>query len=668
MVSGHGPQASAGESGGESLSTRMNIVIVAGVLITVLTCIPVLWQMRGHPRGMYVLFFAEMWERFAFYGMRALLVLYLTKHFLFSDVAAAGQYGAYQSLGYMLPLVGGILADRYLGTRKAVAFGALLLVCGQLTMAVQGKPAHQVLSYGRAKYEFQVADRNAPAKLKVGTGAYTYRAMPDGGLEIEGLPAGAPIPNILPKAAYQLSVTDQNPIYLNFMYFALATIIMGIGFLKANISSIVGQLYSKSDPRRDAGFTLYYFGINLGSFWAASLCGYLGETVGWWAGFGLGGLGMLAGFVVFVLGRGWLEGRGEPPDPKLLVKPVFGPINREVLIYAGGLVGILVVYVLVRHNAAVGWLLAIGSAAVFAYVGRYMVTKADRVERQRLLLAMTLVLGSIVFWTLFEQAGSSLNLFAERNVQLQLLQKPVIVPILGWQLFLGTKEMLTAAAPATQRIWIDMQLTGSQLQSVNPGFILIFAPVFAAIWAFLGRRDRDPNPMVKFGLSLVQVGLAFLVLVWSATYADASFRTPLIFITLCYFLQSTGELCLSPVGMSQITKLSPVVLVSTMMAVWFMGISWAEWIGGIVAQLAGTETIAGQVVDPARALATSVHVFGVLGVVAIGVGVVFLALSPWLSRWAHTPGAVPSAAPPLPVDGERQTVDPRALARAERRF
>ena len=639
----------------------MNIVIVAGVLITVLTCIPVLWQMRGHPRGMYVLFFAEMWERFAFYGMRALLVLYLTKHFLFSDRDAAGQYGAYQSLAYLLPLVGGILADRYLGTRKAVAFGALLLVCGQLTMAVQGKPAHQILSYGGARYEFQVADRNVPAKLKVGGGAYVYGPAPDGGLKIEGLPATSPIPAVLPRGSFQLSVSAQDPVYLNFMYFALATIIMGIGFLKANISSIVGQLYAKTDPRRDAGFTLYYFGINLGSFWAASLCGYLGETVGWWAGFGLGGLGMLAGFVVFVLGRGWLEGRGEPPDPQRLVRPVFGPINREVMIYGGGLLGIAFVFLLVRHNAAVGWLLAFGSIGVLGYVGRYMVTQADRVERQRLLLAMTLILGSIVFWTLFEQAGSSLNLFAARNVQLSLLSRPVILPVLGRQLFLGTHEMLAAAAPAAGRIWVDMGLTGSQLQSVNPGFILLFAPVFAAIWAFLGRRDRDPNPMIKFGLSLIQVGLAFLVLVWSAMFADAAFRTPIIFITLSYFLQSTGELCLSPVGMSQTTKLSPVILVSTMMAVWFLGISWAEWIGGIVAQLAGAETIAGQVVDPAKALATSVHVFGVLGVFAMAVGVLFLALSPWLSRWAHMPGAG-AGTPPAPVDGERQTAPVGALA------
>ena len=604
----------------------MNIVIFAGALITVLTCAPVMWQLRGHPRGLYVLFFAEMWERFAFYGMRAILVLYLTKHFLFDDRSANGQYGAYQSLAYLLPLVGGILADRYLGTRKAVAFGALLLVAGQLTMAVQGAPARQVLSYGGHDYVFTAAGPGAgrTSTLDVAGHAYAYAPTPQGGLEIKGLPAGAPLPAVLPQGGYQLSVKDRSPFYLNFMYFALSLSIVGIGFLKANISSIVGQLYRKGDKQRDAGFTLYYFGINLGSFWATLVCGYLGETVGWWAGFGLAGLGMLAGFVIFVLGRGWLEGRGEPPDPVLLAQPVVGPINREHIIYAGGLLGIAVVFLMVRHNALVGWLLAVGSAGVLAYIGRYMMRHADRVERQRMLLALTLVLGSIVFWTLFEQAGSSLQIFADRNVDLRLISHPATLHLFGRELFFGTRDMLAAAPPSPGRLWVDMTLSSSQTQSFNPGFILIFAPVFAGLWAWLGRRRRDPAPMVKFGLALVQVGAGFLLLVLGARYADASFRTPLIFIGVSYLLQTTGELCLSPVGMSQTTKLSPAILASTMMAVWFLGISWAEWLGGLVAQFAGTQTIAGQVLDPARALATSARVFGWVGLFAVGVGVVFL--------------------------------------------
>ena len=638
----------------------MNIVIFASVLITLLTCIPVAWQLRGHPRGLYVLFFAEMWERFAFYGMRALLVLYLTKHFLFSDAEAGGQYGAFLSLTYLLPLVGGILADRYLGTRKAVAFGALLLVCGQLTMAVQGKPATQMLDYRGASYAFQPGSHGAEPRLKVGAGSYAYGPAPGGGLAIKGLPAGAPLPSVLPKGDFKLSVAGRSPLYLNFMYFALSLIIMGVSFLKANISSTVGQLYGRTDPRRDTGFTLYYFGINLGSFWASVLCGYLGENVGWWAGFGLGGLGMLAGFVVFVLGRGWLEGRGEPPDPVKLARPVIGPINRETIIYLGGLLGAGLVFVLVRHDAAVGWLLGLGSVGVLAYVGRYIVREAGRVERQRLLLAFVLIVGSIVFWTLFEQAGSSLQIYADRNVRLDLIPHPFTLRLFGKELFFGTRDMLAAAPPASgHRVWIDMSLASTQTQAFNPGFVLIFAPVFAALWSRLGRRD--PDPMVKFGLALLQVGVAFLVLVWSARFADGAFRTPLVFIAASYFLQSTGELCLSPVGMSQITRLSPFVLVSTMMAMWFMGISWAEWIAGAVAQLAGSETIAGQVLDPARALATSAHVFAVIGWIAVAVGVVFLALSPWLKHWAHATTDTPASDPPTPVDAERQSVNAAAL-------
>ena len=211
----------------------MNIVIVAGVIITVLTCVPVLLQLRGHPRGLFVLFFAEMWERFSFYGVRALFILYLTKHFLFDDNAAASQYGAYLTLTYLMPLVGGVLADRYLGTRKAVAFGAVLLTAGQLTMAVQGAPARQVLTYGGAHYAFQDVGVGSGkhALLRVGDHAYEYGPDRTGGLDIKGLPAAAPLPAHLPTGSYKLSVADRNPLYLNFMYFALSLFFIGVGFL-----------------------------------------------------------------------------------------------------------------------------------------------------------------------------------------------------------------------------------------------------------------------------------------------------------------------------------------------------------------------------------------------------------------------------------------------------
>ncbi len=651
----------------------MNIVIVAGVIVTVLTCIPVLWQLRGHPRGLFVLFFAEMWERFSFYGLRSIFVLYLTKHFLFDDHFASGQVGAYLTLAYLLPLVGGVLADHYLGTRKAVGFGALLLVAGQLTMAVQGPAAQQVLHYGNASYAFVQAPTPAPrhVELKVGSATYAYGPAPGGGLQIKGLPAAAPLPAVLPAGSFTLSVEKRDPVYVNFMYFALALSIMGVGFLKANISSIVGQLYPQGDPRRDSGFTLYYFGINLGSFWATILCGYLGETVGWWAGFGLAGMGMLAGFIVFVLGRSWLEGKGEPPDPVRLARPVVGPLSREAMIYVGGLAGVGLLYLLVRRNDLVGVLLGIGSVLILGYVGWFILRKASPVERRRLFLALFLIVGSVVFFTLEEQAGTSLSTFADRNIDLSLVSSPVVFPFLGHEVFLGSKAMLDAAPAVADRWWVDMGLRASQTQSFQPGFLLVFAPIFAASWAWLGRRDRDPNPIVKFGLGLLQVGFGFLVLVFGAKFADGAFKAPLFFLGMSYLLQSTGELCLSPVGMSEITKLAPPILVSTLMALWFLSISWAEWIGGLIAQFAGTETIAGQVLDPARALATSTHVFTVIGWAAAGVGVLFLALSPVLKGWgAGVNDAVHTAPEPIaPVpDGDRQAVNLGVLDNDRRGF
>ncbi len=578
----------------------MNIVWILGIIVTVATGIPVFLQLRHHPRGLFVLFFAEMWERFSYYGMRALLIFYLTQHFLFDDKFASGQYGAYTTLVYLTPLIGGILADRYLGTRKAIAFGALLLVAGHLTMAVEGPQARQTLAYQGASYDLQISGRadDRAVKLMVGGQPYAFSASPDGGLAIAGLPADAPLPSVLPKGAFELTVQDRDPFYVGVFYLALSLIVMGVGFLKPNISTIVGQLYPQGDPRRDPGFTLYYYGINLGAFWASILCGLLGQTVGWWAGFGLAGLGMLAGFVAFTLGKPWLEGRGEAPDPVRLARKVAGPLSAEGLIYLLGIAGVGLVWLLVQRSQLVGLMLAAGSAAVLIYVFAFMASKASKVERDRLMLSLVLIAGSVVFFTLFEQAGTSLNLFAERNTAL---------------------------------VWFN----ASQTQAFNAGFILIFAPIFATAWERLARRGRDPSPMVKFGLGLAQVGIGFLVLVWGAAFADASYRLPMMFLVVAYLFHTTGELCLSPVGLSEITKLSPVAIVSTMMAVWFLASSAAQYAGGFIAQMAGTETIGGQVLDPAKALATSIGVFQTIGWIGVGFGVLFLVLSRFMDRWGH---------------------------------
>ena len=583
----------------------MNLVEIVGLIIVLVTCIPVFLQLRAHPRGLFVLFFAEMWERFSYYGMRGLLIFYLTQHFLFDDKEAQGQYAAYTSLVYLLPLIGGLIADRFLGMRKAIAFGALLLVAGHGAMAIEGAPATQVLTYQGAKYEFVVHGRAADreVKLKVGEGEYAFGANEAGALEIKGLPANAPIPATLTKGSYELSVVKGPKIYEDILFLALALIIMGVGFLKPNISSIVGQLYPENDPRRDSGFTLYYYGINLGAFMAAIICGRLGQEVGWWAGFGLAGIGMAAGWVVFMLGKPWLDGKGEPPEPAKLAKPIFGPLNTEWLIYLLAVLGVGIVWLLVQKNASIGYMLGAGSIAILGYLAWFMATKCTAVERSRMILALVLIAASVVFWTLFEQAGSSLNQFADRNTQLALP---------------GGSSM-----------------TASQAQSFNSGFILLFAPAFAALWAFLGRRNLDPSSPMKFALALVQVGVGFLILVAGVKFADGAYKVPLIFLALAYMFHTTGELFLSPVGLSQMTKLSMPAVVSTIMAVWFLAVSGAQYLGGFVANLTATETVAGQVLDPKGALATYSSVFQTIGIWAIGLGILMAIASPWLKKLAH---------------------------------
>jgi POT family proton-dependent oligopeptide transporter len=334
-----------------------------------------------------------------------------------------------------------------------------------------------------------------------------------------------------------------------------------------------------------------------------------------------------------VLGKSWLQGKGEPPDPVKLAKPVAGPLTTEHLIYLGGLAGVGLVWLLVQRNAVVGYLLGAGSVIVLGYLAAFMATKCTKQERERMMLALVLVAGAVVFWTLFEQAGSSLNQFAERNTNLAI----------------GFGQSITAA----------------QTQAFNPGFILIFAPIFSAIWAALGTRKLDPNPAIKFGLGLLQVGAGFFVLVWGAQFAGGDFRVPAIFLVLAYLLHTTGELCVSPVGLSQMTKLAPAAVISTIMATWFLASSWAQWVGGLVAQLTATETVAGQVLDPAKALATYVDVFTMIGLWGVGAGVLMLVFSPILRKWAHGANDVLVQTLEPPVDGERQTVEPQA-ARADR--
>ena len=496
----------------------------------------------GHPRGLAVLFFAEMWERFSFYGMRALLIFYLTQHWLFGDKVSTGIYAAYGSMVYLMPVIGGYLADRLLGFRKAVVFGAILLVCGHTGMAFEGEPARIV----------------------------------DGEV-------------IRDEAALQV------------FYFSLAFIIMGVGFLKSSISNIVGQLYDRDEAtsRRDAGFTIFYMGINLGAVSASLLCGWLGQTYGWAYGFGLAGIGMFIGLLTFIWGRPWLEGAGEPTDPKYLAEKVVLGINREWLTYIGGLAGVVVAWYLMQRVPLVS--LALYATAGIAGLGviYYAFKKCDPLERGRLLVLLFLTAVSVVFWALFEQAGSSLNLFTERNI---------ILPD-------GVRS--------------------SQLQSLNPAFIIMLAPLFSMIWVGLARRGWEPSLPAKFGLGVLQAGLGFGALVIGCTQADSAGQVAFMWIVAAYFLHTTGELCLSPIGLSAVTSLSPARIVGSMMGIWFLSSAFAHTVAGLIAQTASVSEVPGADIDAVASLAVYANTFEFLLYFGAAVGILVLLASPWLKRAIH---------------------------------
>ncbi|MEL6213560.1 MAG: MFS transporter, partial [Pseudomonadota bacterium] len=269
----------------------------------------------GHPKGLAVLFFTEMWERFSYYGMRGLLIIYLTQHFLFSDERSALMYGAYTALVYVMTIIGGTLADRYLGQRKAVTYGAILLVLGHFGMAFEGEGSKELLTYQGQDYQVTLDGRGGDAnQIIVSDQGQSKIAFNDGATQmLIDDPASVGLPATIAASEYETRI-EKEPLYVNILYLSLALIIAGVGYLKANISTIVGALYNLEDPRRDSGFTLFYMGINLGSFLSSIFCGYLGIVYGWKYGFGLAGIGMLLGLLVFIWGQKHLGGRADPPD------------------------------------------------------------------------------------------------------------------------------------------------------------------------------------------------------------------------------------------------------------------------------------------------------------------------------------------------------------------
>jgi len=587
----------------------------------------------GHPRGLVILFFTEMWERFSYYGMRALLVLYLTQHFLFGPAEAQGIYAAYAALVYLMPVIGGMIADKYLGSRKAVIIGAVLLVLGHFTMAFEGTGGRESLTIGDTTYQIQVEGRDQNRKMfavngdervhiaitpegvstvgaepsaanaadaaaaAVGTGLGT---PPTGALDpaTQAAPqaaAAAGFPAFTATGGYTLETERDQKLGEPVLFLALALIIVGVGFLKANISTVVGSLYEQNDPRRDGGFTIFYVGINLGSFLATAACSYLGFNYGWAYGFGLAGIGMLAGLLTFVLGQSWLEGRGGPPVP-IEGRSILG-VPLVPFFWIAGIIAVIPTWLLMQRHEIIETGLPWIAGVIFASVVGFTVFRLKGAERSRMLVAQVLIFFSVLFWALFEQAGSSLTLFADQSTQM----------------------------PS----WFNAGYT----QMFNPGIIVIGGPIMAALWVWLAKRKLEPSTPVKFSFGLVFVGFGFLVLTWAAgSQANEAFRVPLLFLFLTYFFHTIGELCLSPVGLSMITKLSVARVVGLMMGVWFLSSSVAHIVAGLIAKATATDTVAGVVTSPALALETYGSIFGTIGWTGVGVGVFLLLISPLLKK------------------------------------
>ena len=497
----------------------------------------------GHPKGLYVLFMTEMWERFSYYGMRALLILYLTKHFLFGDREAGLIYGGYTSLVYAMPVLGGLIADRYLGLKKSIVLGAVLLVCGHFGMAFEG-------------------------------------------------------PSITVTIENGARVIHRDPLYTQIFYLSLAFIIIGVGFLKASISTVVGSLYAEDDPRRDSGFTIFYMGINLGSLIATLACAWLGETYGWRYGFGLAGVGMLFGLMTFLMNGRHLRAVGAPPNPAYLSAKILPGLSREVLIYALAVLAVLVIWQLVQRTADLGLVLIFFGLVVVLWIIWYSLRRCTPVERDRMLVMLGLMVFSVFFWALFEQAGSSLTLFTDRNVDMG--------------------EFFTAG----------------MFQSLNPLFIIILAPAFAWLWVKLGRRRLEPGTPMKFGLGIFQVGLGFAVLLLGASQAGPDGKVAVFWLALMYLLHTTGELCLSPVGLSMVTRLSVPQVAGMMMGVWFLSSSFAAYVAGIIA---GTMAIdeGMNIQAGVQSLGVYTTVFEKLAIFAVSLGILLMLCSRWLLVRMH---------------------------------
>ncbi|RKE98295.1 peptide MFS transporter [Ichthyenterobacterium magnum] len=498
----------------------------------------------GHPKGLLYLFFAELWERFSFYGMRALLVLYMTKQLLFTDDMAFGIYAAYMSLVYVTPMIGGILADKILGFRKAILLGGVLMALGHFFL------------------------------------------------------------------------TFEHPV---FFYGSLGLIIVGNGFFKPNISSFVGDLYQQGDARRDSGFTIFYLGINLGAAIAPLACAWFAESYGWHYGFVLAGIGMVVGLLVFNKGlkSDVFGNKGFEPNTTLYNKTWLG-LNKGQQITIAAFLTVPLFAIIIKFHQFEHYLVWVVSVFLIGYI-IYILKSVNAIEKKRLTVAIYFTVLYTLFSAIFEQAGSSLTLFADRNVNL-----------------------------------VGMDAAGTN--SINAGFIMLFAIPFSILWTYLSKRKKNPNSAIKFSLGLIFLGLGFIIFALSAHSVDELAKTSMLYLVLGYLVLTIGELFLSPIGLSKMTELSPLKYVAFIMGVWFSANFYGHYFAGKIAKLTTvtegetnvftkgifgdtvefitgiTPEIAMQNSDNFQQLYSYLSVYASFGVISVIVGIFALLISPVIKK------------------------------------
>lgn len=455
------------------------IIILIGALFSGLMIGVTYFINRQHqPKALWMLFFTEMWERFSFYGMRALLILYMTNVLLFPDKEANLQYGAYNALVYTMPLIGGWIADKLLGFRKSILLGGILMAIGHLVLAIPSETT---------------------------------------------------------------------------FFLGLGFLISGNGFFKPNISSFLSKFYKKDDPHKDAGYSIFYMGINVGGFLGSAICGYLGQKINWHLGFGMAGVFMMLGLIVFVAFRSVIGDKGESPVPDEM-KQKRGFFTTEQLIYVFGFAMVFVCMTLVRLYQLTNLVMIPMGLAALGYIV-YLGMQFEKKVREKLWACTLLIIFSVVFWGFYEQSGGSLNLMAEHNVNMMV----------------GGTLLPSAMVN----------------NSVNPFYIVLLTPLFAMMWELLIKYKLEPSTPMKFGISFLLLGAGYYMFMAGGKVGAATGLMPLAYFLLGYLLITSGELFLSPIGLSMVTKLSPTQIVGYMMGVWFLASAFGHDLGGWVgAQMA----------------------------------------------------------------------------------